>query len=337
MKTLLVPIDFSDVTEDVIQNVIKSAILVDGRVILLHVMQYPPVVEQGCISREISKERELQKLEVLRERLEANSIPAKALIVDAESPAKAILAQAEAQRANALIIGSRGHANIYNLLIGSVTEKILRFATSPVLVVPRRAQDGMRATMSSGLKGKAVEGEVDSADASYRLRQEDRTPYKRILIPLDFSDATDVVVAVAATLVRQPESRIFLMHVKKFNALFQGATTMCGLPMVADSAESERECREILQKARARLRDDTDGAMMVLCEGPNVTQEILDHSELIGPDLMIIGSHGHGTVYNVVVGSVTGAILSSTRCPVLVVPALYKPIDYPVENLNAFR
>ena len=39
MKTLLVPIDFSDVTEDVIRNVIKAASLVRGQVILLHVIQ----------------------------------------------------------------------------------------------------------------------------------------------------------------------------------------------------------------------------------------------------------------------------------------------------------
>lgn len=336
MKTLLVPIDFSDVTEVVIQNVIKSAILVDGRVILLHVMRYPPVVKKGCVPSDILKECQLQELEELKERLQANSVPAEAVIVDGKSPARTVLAQAEAQQANALIIGSHGHGSIYNLLIGSVTEKILRFAPYPVLVVPSRAQDGRSATKSSGVKGKAVEAGVDSADASPRPRQEDRTPYKRILIPLDFSDATDVVVAVAATLVRQPESHVFLMHVKKFDALLQGATTMCGLPMVSDSVESERECNEILQKAGARLRENPDGAMMILREGPNVTQEILDQSDLLRPDLMIIGSHGHGTVYNVVVGSVTGAILGSTRCPVLVVPAMYRPIDYPVEKLNAF-
>jgi nucleotide-binding universal stress UspA family protein len=185
------------------------------------------------------------------------------------------------------------------------------------------------------MKGEVVGAGVYPADASQWRRQDDHSPYRRILIPLDFSDATDVVVAVAATLVRQPKSHVFLMHVKRFNALFQGAVTMCGLPMDSDSVESERECREILQKAEARLRKDSDGAMMVLCEGPNVTQRILDYSELIEPDLMIIGSHGHGTVYNVVVGSVTGTILSSTMCPVLVVPAMYEPIDYPVEKLSA--
>ena len=267
--------------------------------------------------------------------MEANSIPATALIVNAESPARAILEQAEARRAHALIIGSRGHTSIYNLLIGSVTEKILRSATCPVLVVPSRVHDGKRAAERSSMNGEAVVGGVYPKDVIALADTGGSVPYKRILIPLDFSDATDVVVAVAATLVRQAESRVFLMHVKKFNALFQGAVTMYGLPTDSDSVESDSECREILQKAAEGLRKNNDGAMMVLCDGPNVTQRILDHSELIKPDLMIIGSHGHGTVYNVVVGSVTGAILSSARCPVLVVPAMYKPIDYPVEKLSA--
>ena len=38
-------------------------------------------------------------------------------------------------------------------------------------------------------------------------------------------------------------------------------------------------------------------------------------------DLIVVGSHGHGAVYNLLVGSVTAGVLKSAKCPVLVVPS----------------
>jgi len=35
----------------------------------------------------------------------------------------------------------------------------------------------------------------------------------------------------------------------------------------------------------------------------------------------VMGSHGHGAVYNLLVGSVTAGVLKSAKCPVLVVPS----------------
>ena len=51
-------------------------------------------------------------------------------------PAKEILAQAKALDADMIIVGSHGFGAVFRLLLGSVSEKVLKHATCPVLIVP---------------------------------------------------------------------------------------------------------------------------------------------------------------------------------------------------------
>jgi nucleotide-binding universal stress UspA family protein len=52
------------------------------------------------------------------------------------SPASAILADAEKQRAEAIVIASHGRSGFKAAVVGSVADKVVRAATVPVLVVP---------------------------------------------------------------------------------------------------------------------------------------------------------------------------------------------------------
>ncbi len=52
-----------------------------------------------------------------------------------------------------------------------------------------------------------------------------------------------------------------------------------------------------------------------------VVEEILKTAQEISADLIVMGSHGHGPVYNLLVGSVTEGVLKAGQRPVLLVPA----------------
>jgi nucleotide-binding universal stress UspA family protein len=57
-------------------------------------------------------------------------------IAVAEGPAATeILRVADEEQADVIVMGSRGHSELEHILVGSVTEKVCRFAKQPVLVV----------------------------------------------------------------------------------------------------------------------------------------------------------------------------------------------------------
>ena len=53
----------------------------------------------------------------------------------------------------------------------------------------------------------------------------------------------------------------------------------------------------------------------------SVMETLLNQIEEIHPDVIIMGSHGHGALYHLIVGSVASGILKHAGCPVLLIPS----------------
>ena len=52
-----------------------------------------------------------------------------------------------------------------------------------------------------------------------------------------------------------------------------------------------------------------------------VAEEILNEADELNADLIVMGTHGHGAMYNLLVGSAAKAVLKHSSRPVLLVPA----------------
>ena len=52
-----------------------------------------------------------------------------------------------------------------------------------------------------------------------------------------------------------------------------------------------------------------------------VAEEILNQADVLKSDLIVMGRHAHGAMYNLLVGSVTKGVLKHSTRPVLLVPA----------------
>lgn len=97
----------------------------DATVIVCHAFGHMPVT---------SKPSEVRRLvNPLVERLTKEGISTLVSIPDS-LPAKGILDAAEEHRADLIIMGSRGRGTFANLLLGSTSERVLRFAKVPVLI-----------------------------------------------------------------------------------------------------------------------------------------------------------------------------------------------------------
>ncbi len=137
-QRLLVPIDFSEVSEPTLDMAVRL-LAPDGVATLLHVVEWLPVVTEGAFGV-YPHRRDIEQLKRLsREKLEAYAKAREGVGVRVKvgegKPATVILEEALAFDPELIVIGSHGRSGLDHLLIGSVTERVLRKSETAVLVV----------------------------------------------------------------------------------------------------------------------------------------------------------------------------------------------------------
>lgn len=141
---------------------------------------------------------------------------------------------------------------------------------------------------------------------------------KRILVPVDFSDVTPRLVEVATSIASATGGHIILMNVMPPPHLAVGGTgrTMAIVNEVKDEYE----------RLNGLQRQIESSGLSVTVEQPQGSPEeaILSESERESVDMIVMGSHGHGALYELLAGSVTSGVLKSAKCPILVVPSRKK-------------
>lgn len=143
MKTFLVPVDFSAVTDKVIDAALGFARTMQGRVVLLHIIQ-PPVIAGGeyALPTEVidevvnnNKRTALQKLDGRRESFRKEAIEC-TVVAEVGAPDRVILDEADKCRADFIIMGSHGHGKLYDFLVGSTASGVIKKAKCGVIVIP---------------------------------------------------------------------------------------------------------------------------------------------------------------------------------------------------------
>lgn len=140
---------------------------------------------------------------------------------------------------------------------------------------------------------------------------------KTILVAVDFSDTTPSLMETARKLGTAFNSRVVLLFVSEPEPDFVGFEPgpMSVRQVVARDLKAEHVKVDEL-KAACALPD----VLALHVQGPAV-EKILETAAEQKVDLIAMGSHGHGAIYELLVGSVTAGVLKAAPCPVLVVPA----------------
>ncbi len=149
MKTVLIPIDFSDVSERLLQTAADWSREMSLSVILLHVVEpyydaigyYPevqpvwpvPILHTG---ESILQERQ-NKLHAFASTY-TDQLPDIDCRVRLGMPAEEIVNCAKETHADLLLIGSHGHGALYHLILGDVSTDVMRNAPCPVMIVQSR-------------------------------------------------------------------------------------------------------------------------------------------------------------------------------------------------------
>ncbi|MEP6668758.1 MAG: universal stress protein [Chthoniobacter sp.] len=145
---------------------------------------------------------------------------------------------------------------------------------------------------------------------------------KNILVPVDFSDVTIQVVETARQFAAAFAGRLVLLNVAEPEPDFVGFEAGPPTVRVATARDFKLE-RQRLDELKAQLTMGGGDVTALHIQGP-IVEKILHEAGEQQADLIVMGSHGHGAFYDLLVGSVTNGVIKEARCPVVVVPSVNK-------------
>lgn len=139
-RSVLVPFDFSDACKEAVR-VAREFVEDDAAITLLHVVTLPsansPGVVWGTVTPQSLRSRSTK---AMREVLDELGIAANAVAV-VGSPPEAITEYAEHEGVELIVLPSHGRTGVSRVFLGSVAERVVRFAGVPVLVLRRDESD----------------------------------------------------------------------------------------------------------------------------------------------------------------------------------------------------
>lgn len=147
MKNILVATDFGEPSVAALNYGRRLARKLGGTLHLVHVladhsglaMATPGVAGELPLEvQERARENAKQQLMCQLSEADQHDLHAKAIVLIAAVPARAIVAAAHELPADLIVVGTRGRGRLSHLLLGSVAEHVIRAAPCPVLVVKHK-------------------------------------------------------------------------------------------------------------------------------------------------------------------------------------------------------
>ncbi|MEM7480302.1 MAG: universal stress protein [Acidobacteriota bacterium] len=290
LRRILMPTDFSTSADAALGEALFFARRSRAELHLLHVIEWlqpRPSSEMDLIEMDEVFERlgEVAAAETRRllERVPTKQLEIRESLRRGISAAAEIVAYAEAESIDLIVIGTHGRRGVRRFLLGSVAEEVARTAACPVLTLPERG------------------------DLTEDLEIE------RIVVPFDYSDDACASLRTAISLARSFNGRIDLVH-----AILPPTVAGASVPMPAVVPTTLARTQELaLQKVASEVTTPEVTVDAHLLVGP-VPSSITSYAEEVQANLIVMASHGLSGYHRFLLGSVTERVVRSASCPVLV-------------------
>jgi nucleotide-binding universal stress UspA family protein len=144
-EKILFPTDFSDVSKKALNFITQLKDAGAKEVVVLYVIDereiehiaHLPEIEIDPVEVEKRRKQGAQdEMKPIEEELKASGLSVKTLIKKG-IPLRDILKTEEEEKVSLVVLGSHGKSAVTEMLLGSVSEKVIRKSTKPVLVVRR--------------------------------------------------------------------------------------------------------------------------------------------------------------------------------------------------------
>lgn len=143
MKKILVPVDFSDLSTEVIEKAGEIAKAFDSEIYILHITLPGPVFPQDPSEIPVAPNTGIEEmimedhdLKAMVHYLHERGIKARSDLIHGPV-VKTILDEARNFEADLIVVGSQSHGFLYRTFIGSVSDGVLRNSPCPVMIVPQ--------------------------------------------------------------------------------------------------------------------------------------------------------------------------------------------------------
>jgi nucleotide-binding universal stress UspA family protein len=295
IRRILCPIDFSEDSRHALAHASALARWYGAAITLLHVSHpeaftNPPLLfdelPRGAGRIEAALHAAGEELPRWAEPVRSAGIPVETLI-ECGYVVRHILERAAARAADLIVMGTHGRSGFERLVLGSVTEKVLRKAPCPVMAVPPPA-------VTAG-----------------------KLPYARLLCPVDFSESSEAALRFACSIAEEADAQLTIAHVFDWRL---------DEDVLAARSDTAAYFEAVAAQGRARLEKLVTDDARVWCKPETVTacgkpyREILALAEARDVDLIVIGVRGRHAIDLAVFGSTTNQVVRHARCPVLVIP-----------------
>lgn len=140
IRTILVPVDFSDCSLAGLTYAVRLAKGIGARIIVLHVTDLGPVMMSlgdydSPAHLNAARHRSRDQMQAFVQRVDFKGVPLVTSALAGYCP-EAIYKAAAKQGADLIVMSTHGRTGLRHALLGSVTEDTVRRAALPVLVVP---------------------------------------------------------------------------------------------------------------------------------------------------------------------------------------------------------
>lgn len=227
--------------------------------------------------------------------------PAPDVMLRVGNPARVIADAIEQEKIGLLVLGPHGKRGIRDPLEDTLATRMLAARKCPVLIV----------------------------------REAPRGAYKNVLLALDLSNASAGAVRAAEQLTINASTDVSVIHA--YEPPYQGMLSYVGVGADKVLAYSRGWKREAETAVRDLLKwQSADFSRYdLMIEERRPTPAILRAVQRVKPDLIVMGTRGHGRARRALLGSVATQILRQAKCDLLVVPDGSQPASRAIRRMES--
>ena len=198
-----------------------------------------------------------------------------------------------------IVIATRGNTGFKHLVLGSTTERVVRYSPCPVLVAREDRKPH---------------------NAKFAPR---RLSFRRILVPIDFSECSLMGLTYAKTLAKEFGAKLLLLHsVRLKYYVTSDEYARHDFPSLLQQEEkaAEGQMRDLIRQT------DWDGIEIESSvQIGHAGDQICVWARELAADLIVTPTHGRTGLKHVLLGSTAEYVVRHAHCPVLVVPSHERP------------